>query len=559
MSKNLIKTAYYPRNTSLQEALAAKIITRVVSDGISLRNAVREAIKVAELNKKDIFLVMSVLQDFGMVQNGDFKNYWSNGWGEGVGTEGLDTNQGTNYYASQKGKVVTADDKRNFELFDQVDKLRAFATDEEIISVNPELELVIASMNTAQNVITALGADDGFDIPETFFQKAFKKAIEIYKQREQAGVKKPFEEIFHKVAGKGFENINWSSLEPLIKKYIPDYSPLFHVEPKGLNPVGASMKTAIWTGDAGDEHEDQNHEDEINDLEESFGLAGVPYPKRHEASFVGVVIAALGTKISQEELSFLQKTLQKAIESYKKNNGNIPLEDIFHNVSDSHFPNIDWHKLEPMIQKYIPEYRALEHDQHGPIIASVRTAQDAGVGLESLPAEANAPAEATAPVPDLTVEEPETGAEDLTVEESDDMGGEAGEVKVEVTPSPSELMQMAKEGPQWEIKNMLSINKAEEYYNQLKKELEAVVFNPNIKIDLNGIEKYDKVRNMIDGELNKIKEATKGKEKLEKKEEKLEEELTNPEINIEEGVGDSSERAITPGGIEEAEPTKQGI
>jgi hypothetical protein len=407
-----------------------------------------------------------------------------------------------------------------------------------------------------------LGADEGFDIPETFFQKAFKKAVEVYKQREQSGAKKPFEKIFHEVAGNGFENVNWNAITPLIQKYIPDYAPLAHVEPKGLNPVGASMKTAIWTGDAGDEHEDQRHDEEIADLEEGFGLAGIPYPQKHEASFAKIVTAALGTRISQEELSFLQKALQKAIESYKKNNGSVPLENIFHKISGNHFPNIDWHKLEPMIQKYMPEYRALEHEQHGPVTASIRTAQDAG-GLESLPAEAGAaaPAEA-APAPDLTVEEPEVpeaGAEDLTVEEGDDMGGDAGQVNVEVTPSPSELMQMAKEGPQWEIQNMLSINKAEEYYNQLKKELEAVVFNPNIKIDLNGIAKYDKVRNMIDGELNKIKEATKGKEKLEKKEEKLEEEIANPEINVEEGVGNSSEQAISPEGIEEAEPTQQGI
>ena len=563
MSNNLIKTAYYPRNTTIHEALAAKVITRVVSDGISLRNAVREAIKIAELNKKDIFLLMAVLQDYGMVQNGDYKNYWSNGWGEGVGTEGVDTNMGTNYYASGNGKVITAEDKKHFELFDQVEKLRAFASDEEIISVNPELEEVIATMNKTEKIVTALGGEnsEGVEIPQTFFQKAFNKAVQVYRQREASGMKKPFEEIFYEIAGKGFENVNWNALTPLIRKHIPDYDPLAHVE-----PTTASVKTAIWTGDAGDQFSDENTEEELSDLEDSFGLSGIPYKKKHEeaSSFSKVVTAALGVTISQEELSFMQKALAKAVEAYKKSNGTVPFEDIFHKISGSKFPNIDWQKLEPMIQKYIPEYQALAHSEHGPRMASMRdevviaqalpeVAPPAeGAGLDALPAEAGAD--------DLTVEEaPVAGADDLTVEEAPLAGD--NEVNIEVTPTPNELTQMAKEGPQWEIQNMLSINKAEEYYNQLKKELEAVVFNPNIKMDLNGISKYDKVRNMIDGELSKIKEAIKGKEKIEKKEEKLEEEIQSPEkeeISIEDVPAEPTEKAIAPQGIEEAEPTAEG-
>lgn len=553
MSKNLTKTAYYPRNTTLHEALATKVITRVVSDGISLRNAVREAIKVAELNKKDIFLLMSVLQDYGMVQNGDYKNYWSNGWGEGVGTEGLDTNMGTNYYASNNSKVVTSENKF-FELFDQVEKLRAFATDEEIISVNPELEPVIATMNRTQKIVTALDEKEAqVDIPETFFQKAFNKAISIYKQRENAGAKKPFEEIFYEVAGKGFENVNWDALAPLVKKYIPDYAPLAHVE-----PITSSLKKAIWTGDAGDELSDQNTEEEIADLEESFGLSGVPYPKKkhHEASFD--ITAALGVKLSQEELSFLQKALAKTVEIYKNNQGQKPFEEIFYSVSNNKFPNVNWEKLAPMIQKYIPDYKPLAHVEPR-VTASM---QDEVIIAQAFP-EAPEAAPAVPEVPGAGLDAlpaEEAGAADLTVDEApaEEIGGE---VNVDVTPSPSELMQMAKEGPQWEIQNMLSINKAEEYYNQLKKELEAVVFNPNIKMDLNGIAQYDKVRNSIDGELNKIKEAIKGTEKIEKKQEKLEEEINSPEkeeISIEEVPAEPTQKAVAPQGIEEAEPTAEG-
>ena len=478
MSNKLIKTAYW-RATTLQEAVANKVITRVVSDGISLRDAVREAIKIAELNKQEVFLLMSTLQDFGMVQNGDFKNYWSNGWGEGIGTEGVDTNMGTNYYASNNGKIITAEDKKHFELFSQVEKLRAFATDDEIISVNPELEPVIATMNKTEKIVTALNEENssGAEIPQSFFQKAFNKAVQLYNQREQAGAKKPFEEIFYEVAGKGFENVNWHTLTPLIRKYIPDYDPLAHIEPKV-----ASVSTAnIWLNDSGDEHLDQNTEEDMSDLEESFGLSGIPFSKKHEEanSFGNVIVASLGVKMSQEELSFLQKALSKAVESYKQNNGKVPFEEVFYKVSGNKFPNIDWNKLAPMIQKYIPDYSPLSHVE--PKMASLRDeviiAQAIpaapAAGLDALPAEAandEVAVDATAT--------PEVGAEDTVVEEP--IAG-AEEVNVEVTPSPSELTQMAKEGPQWEIQNMLSINKAEEYYNQLKKELEAVVFNPNIK------------------------------------------------------------------------------
>lgn len=481
--KKLTKTAYYPRNTTLHESLAMKVITRVVSDNVSLRNAVREAIKVAELNKKDIFLLLSVLQDFGMVQNGDFKNYWANGWGEGVGTEGIDSNQGTNYYASNKQKVVTAEEKDLFDLFEQVEKLRAFASDEEIISVNPELEEVITAMNKTEKIVTALDVTGQanlekpiqreVDIPETFFQKAFRKTVDLYKQKAQSGAKQPFEEIFYQVTNGSMPNINWAKMAPIIQKFIPDYNPLAHVEPKV-----ASVKTAnIWTNDAGDEFGDEDFSKELQDLEDSFGVGEQTKAKHpNEASIKDEVVIA---QMWQEELA--------------------------------------------------PEVPA-----EAPTDAAPAT------GLDEVPEIPN-----------------EEGA--IEVEEPTDDAGAGDVMNVEITPTPNELMELAKQGPAWEIQNMLSINKAEEYYNQLKKQLEEVAFNPNIKIDLNGIAKYDKVRNMIDGEINKIKDATKGKEKLEKKEDKLEEEIKQPEkqeISVEEPIEEPTQKAVQePSNIAEAEPT----
>lgn len=492
-------TAYYPRNTSLHESLAAKVITRVVSDGISLRNAIREAIKIAELNKKDIFLLLSVLQDFGMVQNGDYKNYWSNGWGEGIGTEGLDVNQGTNYYASNNQRVVIAETKQMFELFDQIEKMRAFASDEEIIEANPELEPVIASMQRTQRVVQAMGESDG--------------------------------------------------------------------------PIYVSK-------DMGDEIPGE-HADELSRLEDAFfGEEDLGFES--EGTIKNVLIALAG--VTEEQFTVLRKAMQMAMEEKKK--GVPVLKTIQHILHD--FPNINVPALRSMFlnqgyreselgdllghvepkqtpssgleHKYSPEgvepkgmqelfqKQQQRQRQLSPAGASLRgritvaVEEPAAGGLETLPEQAPATQEG-----ELTVEEPE-----VTIEEGSKMN-------VEATPSPSELTQMAKEGPQWEINNMLSINKAEEYYNQLKKQLESVAFNPNIKMDLNGVSQYDKVRNMIDAELNKIKDAIKGKEKIEKKENKLEEEVKgeNPELTVEEGPI-PTEKAIAPESIEEAEPTTEG-
>ncbi len=490
MSKKLTKTAYYPRNTSLHESLALKVVTRVVSDGVSLRNAVREAIKIAELNKKDIFLLLSVLQDFGMVTNGDYKNYWTTGWGEGVGEQALDSSMGTNYFASSNGKTVTAEQNQMFELFEQIEKMRTFASDEEIVQENPELEEVIATMQTTEKVITAM--DD----------------------------------------------------------------------------------TTPFLGDEGDKFSDENAEEDLADLEESFGVKREPLFNNEASTTLRILTAAFGPRLSAEDyITLLQKVLPQVANIYKEKQGTVPFETIFHQQTGSKFPNVNWQKLAPMIQKYIPGYDPLAHVEpknqapartpEQPAMAPVGASSNSRIviaveepaeGLEGLPEaapDANAPEAAPA---DVNVEEP-----DLTVEEP---AGE-DEVHATITPLPSELMEQAKNGPKWEINNLLSINKAEKYYTELKKQLEDVAINnPNINIDMEGNKKYDEVRNQIDAELGKIKEAIKGKEKIEKKEDKLETELKPQEtVSVEEPAIENlgEQKAVAPQGIEQAEPTQQGV
>ena len=77
---------------------------------------------------------------------------------------------------------------------------------------------------------------------------------------------------------------------------------------------------------------------------------------------------------------------------------------------------------------------------------------------------------------------------------------------------------------------MLSLTKAQKYFEALKESLEAVVYNENLKMDLDSVEKYDKVRAMIDGELERIDEAVKGKKKIEGKEQQLEDDVEEASI-----------------------------
>lgn len=518
MTQPLIRNAYYPRNTSLHESLALKVITRVVSDGISLRNAVREAIKIAELNKKDIFLLLSVLQDFGQVTNGDYKNYWTTGWGEGVGQQALDASQGTNYFASNNQKVVTAETKQMFELFEQVEKMRAFASDEEIVEINPELSEVIATMQKTQKIAIAMLDDE---------------------------------------------------------EYRPMHNP------------GEELDSDLDLKDP--EFSDEDDQDELQTLEKLF---------QRPASLNSALLAfAAGGAVNPNELTVLQKLLpmvKKRLESGSKK----PIIDIIHELAPQ-FPSINLDLLVPKLENFFktkfpdllthvePKQNVTDSLQHkyqpegvdvkglGELEQRQRQRQQRQLqltpasfsgritvaveegGLEGLPVEAQ-----TAPAGDLNIEEPamDAPADELTVEE-----GAEDNLNVTISPLPSELMEQAQGGPKWEISNLLSINKAEKYYTELKKQLEDVAINnPNISMDLESDAKYDKVRNMIDAELEKIGQAIKGKEKIEKKEDKLEQEITaeEPELTVEEsasGAEPTVKALEEPSGIEEAEPTTEGM
>jgi hypothetical protein len=145
------------------------------------------------------------------------------------------------------------------------------------------------------------------------------------------------------------------------------------------------------------------------------------------------------------------------------------------------------------------------------------------------------------PKDDLTVEdEPQekgvdldlgdsSAGDDLTVDDSDASMDLGGEVKATIKPSPSELMEEVKSAPKWDVKNMLSISKAESFYKGLKEQLEAVIYNENIDVDMELLNQYDKVRQHIDSELDKISDAQKEKDKLEEKETDLEQEFNEGE------------------------------
>jgi len=138
--------------------------------------------------------------------------------------------------------------------------------------------------------------------------------------------------------------------------------------------------------------------------------------------------------------------------------------------------------------------------------------------------------------PELEVDEEELGGDsfgeddlgDLEIGEEDvDLGGDmeesSGGASAPIRPTPGELMKRIEEAPKWEVANVLSMQMAETYYKNIQKDFEALTNNPNI--DLAGssaIGEYEKVRAQIEESINKIGEATKGAEKIEKKEDELE-------------------------------------
>lgn len=140
-------------------------------------------------------------------------------------------------------------------------------------------------------------------------------------------------------------------------------------------------------------------------------------------------------------------------------------------------------------------------------------------------------AQAPAPAEEMVEETPEampTG--DETVFEDETGVGEAapGGASVTITPSPSELKEKVSKAPKWTVENILSIDKAKNYYDNLRKELEEVVFNDKISMGEDVMKQYDEARASIDEQVNKIDEAQKATKKVEEKKDDIEQEFQEP-------------------------------
>lgn len=135
------KKATYPQRLSFVERLAKKVITRVVSDGLPLDNAVKEAISFAQLSTQQIFHLCSVLEDWGQIFNGDPKNYFH-----------TSTEMGKQFPNSQNGYVVYASVAGKNEKIQQVFKTvtalkKQGFTDQDLLNINGELKEVLSVIN----------------------------------------------------------------------------------------------------------------------------------------------------------------------------------------------------------------------------------------------------------------------------------------------------------------------------------------------------------------------------------------------------------------------------
>jgi hypothetical protein len=498
-----IKTASFPEWRGIVDELAFKTITRVVSDGQPLKLAIREAIKIGELNKQDIFYLLSRLQDFGMVHNGDPKNYWATGLGEGIGEDSIETVPGTNYYAAANGKIRTAELKKEselFELFASVDSLRESGiSDEDIVRANPDMQTVLDIMQDFDLYETADMADQALtktampvdsENPISTFTNLVFKAYKAFQSKKFS----TFEEAMQSVAKQSNlePSTNLKRMVDLVRKNnpeIPEYS----------------------SEDTGMVHE-----------------------------------------YSKDER--IMKPLAERAKKLSKIRG-ISFKDAFDTLSNDQYPSPDWSKL--------VEWAGLGSFNPNDVVTASyenlfrRTAQAAPAPVAPVEPAAAAPApeggdEMSGLDEALSDAGPDDGPE---VSEDISVGGD-DQVNVEVTPTPSELTDLAQNGPEWDVKNMLSLTKAQKYYESLKESLEAVVYNENLKMDLDSVAKYDKVRAAIDTELEKIDEAVKGKKKIENKEMELEEQVEEgPEVT-EEPMDVMETPPASPAPVEEAEVTE---
>ena len=502
----IVKKAAYTEQYSVVDSLAKKVITRVVSDGIALKYAIREAIKIAELNKQDIFYLLSRLQDFGMVHNGDPKNYWVTGFGDGIGKDSIEVVPGTNYYSSYNGNIKTSEMKREselFELFDSVEKLRESGiNDEDILSANPDMESVLTVMNDMDLYEAASLAD----------QALLKTAMPLDSENPAS----TFSDMIFK-AYKAFKNKRFNSFEEAVQSA---------AQTANLQP-GANLKRIV-----------------------DIVRRNNPEIPEYSSEDPGMV-----HQLSEDER--IMKPLAERAKKLSKVRG-ISFKDAFESLSKGNYPRPNWNKLVDMAGLGVFNPNDVVTASYESLMMRVAQMADAA---PAAPAPAAPTDEDLGDVSGLDDalsgidEEPEI-SEDAA--DAIDENVVDDQINVEVTPTPSELMDLAQNGPEWDVKNMLSLTKAQKYFESLKESLEAVVYNENLKMDLDSVGKYDNVRASIDSELDKIDEAVKGKKKIEDKEVELEEKIEEgPEISEEPmNVVDTPEVEEAPVQKEEMEITE---
>ncbi len=166
----------YPYYHSLVEKLAAKIITRVVSDGVGVSDAIKEAVKYGSLDNQQVIHMLAILQDYNMVYNGDAKNYFYSPDDLGKGIP--NTPNGYVVYAGKKENEMD-------RVFSAVENFRkAGFSDEQLVEINPELDEVIQIMQEMERkYVDIMNQSDATDVGG--------EAVQFPPQQQQAPVQEP--------------------------------------------------------------------------------------------------------------------------------------------------------------------------------------------------------------------------------------------------------------------------------------------------------------------------------------------------------------------------------
>lgn len=169
----------------------------------------------------------------------------------------------------------------------------------------------------------------------------------------------------------------------------------------------------------------------------------------------------------------------------------------------------------------------------------------------------NTPVEQPAPeTPAPTEEMPtDTGGDETFFEDEEGSEPAAGGATVTISPSPEDLKEKLTNAPKWTVENILSIDKAKAYYEQMKKDLEDIVLNDKITIGEDLMQQYNEQRSAIDQAINKIDEAQKDTKKLEEKQEDLEteyEEVPEGDVPTEGQIANEEAPAEAPAPVTEA-------